>query len=335
MTAEDHENQVRRILIVDDDQASREILKEALKWEGYEVRQLSNGTQVTDTIQSWSPDLVLLDQNMPGMDGLETLSEVRKRNRYISVIFLSGNSSTAAVVEGLDAGADDYIAKPFDPQELLARVRSQLRIKDLNDQLREMNERLKELVDTDDLTGLYNMRSLYQKLDVELARARRYGRQVAVVMMDMDHFKSVNDGHDHLFGSYVLSEIGAIIRENIRATDIAARYGGDEFLIVLTEVTHEGAVVFCERLRKSIEERLFKNEGDSIKRTASIGFTITEPGQGGMDPRNFVRTADVALYMAKKSGRNCVRYQAYAADTQPATSETSSVESLRKNKIAS
>src|SRR5690606_31562220 len=132
----------------------------------------------------------------------------------------------------------DYIPKPFVPLEFLARVRTQLRIKDLHDQLRLMNEKLKELVDTDDLTGLFNMRSLYQKLDVELARARRYQRQVGVVMMDMDYFKSVNDGHDHLFGSYVLSQVGAIIRKTIRTTDIAARYGGDEFLIVLTEINH-------------------------------------------------------------------------------------------------
>lgn len=299
----------RRILVVDDDTASLDIIHEALNWEGYEVLTLTAGRDALERIQEWEPDLVILDVNMPNFDGIEVLREVRKNERYISVVFISGNASTAAIIEGLDAGADDYIPKPFVPLEFLARVRTQLRIKDLHDQLRLMNEKLKELVDTDDLTGLFNMRSLYQKLDVELARARRYQRQVGVVMMDMDYFKSVNDGHDHLFGSYVLSQVGAIIRKTIRTTDIAARYGGDEFLIVLTEINHEGAAAFCERLRKAIEETVFDNGVDRIQLTASLGFSVTEPGQQSVDPRNLVRTADVALYDAKRSGRNCVRSQ--------------------------
>lgn len=301
----------RRILVVDDDSASLEIIHEALKWEGYIVRTAEAGADALKTISEWTPDLVILDVNMPGMNGIETLRDLRKSDQYVSVIFLSGNSSTNHVIEGLDAGADDYIGKPFDPQELLARVRTQLRIKDLNEQLRQANEKLKELVDTDDLTGLFNMRSLYQKLDVELARARRYLRQVCVVMMDMDFFKSVNDGHDHLFGSYVLSEVGAIVRNTIRTTDIAARYGGDEFLIVLTEVSKDGAKAFCERLRSNIEKRVFDNGVDRIQLTASLGYSITEPGQIGVDPRNLVRTADVALYVAKRTGRNCARFQPY------------------------
>lgn len=300
----------RRVLVVDDDSASLEIIIEALRWEGFQVKALSDSKKAVTEIKSWGPDLVILDVNMPGMNGIETLKEVRQQNHYVSVMFVSGHASTDAIIKGLDAGADDYIAKPFVPLEFLARVRAQMRIKDLNDQLRAMNERLKELVDTDDLTGLFNMRSLYQKLDVELARARRYFRQVGVVMLDMDYFKSVNDGHDHLFGSYVLSEVGAIIRNTIRATDLGARYGGDEFLIVLTEITEDGARAFCERLRKRIEETVFENGKDRIQLTASLGFSITDTAPSGVDPRNLVRTADVALYEAKGAGRNCVRYQA-------------------------
>lgn len=297
----------RNILVVDDDQDSLEIVTTALKWEGYRIFKAQSGPEALRILEEHVLDLVLMDINLPGMTGQEALSHVRRREKYVSVIFISGNTSTESVVQGLDAGADDYICKPFDPREMLARVRTQLRIKDLNEQLRMANERLKELVDIDDLTGLFNMRSLYQKLDFELDRATRFSRSVCVVMMDMDYFKSVNDGHDHLFGSYVLSEVGEIIRQNIRNIDIAARYGGDEFLIVLTETSHDGAMIFCERLRKAILGTLFKNGEDEISLTASLGFAITAVGDRNMDAKSLVRAADMCLYDAKRAGRNCVK----------------------------
>ena len=150
------------------------------------------------------------------------------------------------------------------------------------------------------------MRSLYQKLDYELDRAGRYGRSVAVVMMDMDHFKSVNDDNDHLFGSYVLTEVGRIIRENIRKVDFGARYGGDEFLIVLTETTADGAYRFCERLRQGIESTVFKSELYQKKLTTSIGVAVTNPGNCTVVARTLVRYADKALYKSKEKGRNRV-----------------------------
>lgn len=310
---------VRRILVVDNDPDSLEIISEALSWEGYAVQRTQSGREALDLIQTWDPDLIVLERNMPEMDGLEIIRDMRRKFSYVSVVFISGNSSTEAVIEGLDAGADDYISKPFDPLELLARVRTQMRIKDLNDQLRLANERLKELVDTDDLTGLFNMRSLFQRLEMELERARRYGRQICVVMMDMDYFKSVNDGHDHLFGSFVLAEVGKIVRQTIRSLDIGARYGGDEFLIVLTETDPEGARKFCERLRSRIEAYLFDSGHDQMRLTASLGFAVTQVGQGGVDPRTLVRAADVALYQAKHSGRNCVREMPFeATESTPA-----------------
>lgn len=312
------ESKDRRLLVVDDDPDSLEIIAEALKWEGYQVEMASSGPQAISLIQQWNPHLVLLDVNMPGMNGVETLRDLRAKAQYVSVMFISGNTSSEAVIRGLDAGADDYIPKPFDPLELLARVRTQLRIKDLNDQLRSANERLKELVDTDDLTGLFNMRSLYQRLDFELERGRRFGRQVCVIMMDMDHFKSVNDGHDHLFGSFVLSEVGQIIRNNIRSIDIGARYGGDEFLMVLTEVGTEGALQFCERLRQTVATKIYKSGTDEIHLTCSIGFAITPAGMTiaspPIDAKEIVRLADNSLYDAKRAGRNCVKYREIALE---------------------
>jgi diguanylate cyclase (GGDEF)-like protein len=169
------------------------------------------------------------------------------------------------------------------------------------------NRRLEKLVDIDDLTGLYNMRSVYQKLESEIGRAKRFNRAVAVVMMDMDDFKDVNDSNDHLFGSFVLSEVGKIILANIRGVDFGARYGGDEFLIALSEASVEGASLFAERLRKAIDSHVFSRDGASLKRTASIGVAVTEPALQKVDAKTLVRCADHAMYEAKRSGKNCVR----------------------------
>ena len=324
------ENHLRKILVVDDDPQSLRIVTKALEFEGYQVDQASNGVEAIDKMKAGDPHLVLLDVSMPGLDGLDTLRLLRARNQYVSCVFLSGRSSTEDVIRGLDAGADDYICKPFDTLELLARVRSQLRIKDLNDRLHAANTKLKELVDIDDLTGLFNMRSLYKKLDFEIERALRYQRSVCVIMMDMDHFKNVNDQHDHLFGSFVLSQVGKMIMSNIRKVDFAARYGGDEFLIVLTEIDQEGADIFCDRLRQRVERHLFENEGQKMRLTASIGFALVCPSKRRIDARTLVRYADKALYQAKEGGRNCVKqYQLGPLNSNNPT-ESAAIRTLRK-----
>ena len=300
------ENKNRRILCVDDDDTNRVLVGKALEFEGYQVQLAESGVVALQVLNEWHPHLVLLDMNMPGLNGLETLAKLHARDEYVSVMFLSANSKSEDIVRGLDAGADDYVTKPFEVGALLARVRAQLRIKDLNDNLRRANDRLKELVDIDDLTGLFNMRSLYKKLDFELDRARRYNRHVAVLMMDLDRFKRVNDEHDHLFGSFVIKEVGKMIRDNIRKVDFAARYGGDEYLVVLTEINLEGASTFANRLRERIAESTYANEFFSMKLTASLGLAITNPNTTVVDARALVRYADRALYKAKENGRNRV-----------------------------
>lgn len=296
----------RRILVIDDDPQSIDIIIEPLKWEGYNtlgVHSLEEGLKVID---SWMPMIIILDFKEKDVR-YKALSSIREIRPLASLLMLSDESSTDSIILGLDSGADDYIVKPFVPLELLARVRTHLRIRDLQEQLLFANEKLKELADTDDLTGLYNMRSLYQKLDFEMQRARRFGRQVCVIMFDLDHFKNVNDGHDHLFGSFVITEVGKIVRANTRNIDIPARYGGDEFLIVLTEVNFDGAYFFCERLRKSVEGTIFRSGDDSIQLTISVGFGMTDPKES-ITPKELVRRADHALYEAKESGRNKVCY---------------------------
>lgn len=301
------DNKKRKLLVVDDDETHRTLVGKALEFEGYQVRTADSGEVALSLIEQWRPHLILLDIDMSGLNGLETLGKLRiRQDEYISVIFVSAKSQTDDVIRGLDAGADDYICKPFAVLELLSRVRSQLRIKDLHDNLKKANDRLQELVDTDDLTGLFNMRSLYKSLDAELDRARRYNRTVGVIMMDLDHFKRANDENDHLFGSFVLAQVGRIIRDNIRKVDFAARYGGDEFLLVLTEIARDGAATFANRLRERIEQTEFKNDLHAIHLSASIGLAVVNPNERQVDARSLVRYADRALYLAKERGRNRV-----------------------------
>jgi two-component system cell cycle response regulator len=294
----------RRILVVDRDSQSLGVLLEPLRWEGYDTKGETSLKQALKVARTWSPHIVLIDSPVND-ESLKALEIFKKKLPLTSILLISEDSSTESIISGLDSGADDYIIKPFVPLELLARIRTHLRIRDLTQQLILVNERLKELVDTDDLTGLFNMRSLYQKLEFEIERAKRFQRDVCVVMIDMDHFKSVNDGHDHLFGSFVLSQVGKMIKQSTRNIDIPARYGGDEFLVVLTEVNYDGAMLFCERLRKFIEKTNFDNGTDQIRLTSSMGFAITRPGET-VTARELVRRADNALYQAKRNGRNKV-----------------------------
>ena len=304
-------NNSRKIMVVDDDKDHLNFVKKTLEYEGYNVTTVDSGEKAVTAIEDGAPDLLILDVNMPGISGIETLNLLRQKLSYVAVIFVSANDKPEDVVRGLDCGADDYIRKPFDIKELISRIKAKLRVKDLNDQLRAANEKLKQLVEIDDLTGLYNMRSIYQRLENEIVRSQRFKKQLAIVMMDMDHFKGVNDNHDHLFGSYVLAEVGKIIRANIRKVDFAARYGGDEFLVAITETNYEGAMLFATRLTEKIKDKLFESGKDTVRLTASIGVALTHPDVS-IDARDLVRKADEFLYEAKKKGRNRVEFFDYS-----------------------
>lgn len=295
----------KRVLVVDDDTENCKLIHEALSNEGFEVRIANSGTQAISIMQDWCPQLVLLDQDMPGMTGLDTLKHFRKNHFDVDVMFISANLSPKMVSDALEAGADDYIRKPFSFRELASRVKVRFRIRDLREDLQGANQKLFELSQRDDLTGLYNMRSMYERIDHEIKRAKRSARNVACVMMDMDYFKTVNDGHDHLFGSFVLKEMGALIHKSIREVDFGARYGGDEFLVVLSDTDEEGTKIFTERLRRTVQNHFFTDGKDGMKLTISIGYAVSSRG-GESNARDLVRIADHALYEAKELGRNRV-----------------------------
>lgn len=305
-----------KVLHIDDDKDNLKLVSRLLEHEGLVVRQATSGIEGLQLLGEFLPDLVILDINMQGLNGLQTLKLIRQRREQASVIFLTSKRETEDVIRGLEAGALDYVCKPFQPLELVARVKSQLKFKGIQDELRVANEKLQNLVDIDDLTGLYNMRSVYERLNQEIDRARRYKHSVAVFMMDMDDFKRVNDNHDHLFGSYVLSEVGKVIKANIRSVDFAARYGGDEFLICLTQTQPIGAVRFADRLRKKIAENEFVSGPDRIQLSASFGAAILENGKSLLDAHSLVRLADAKLYEAKANGKNRVESAMVNEDTQ-------------------
>lgn len=295
----------KKILIVEDDPSTQEVISESLKMAGAIVETASNAKDALEKVRFWKPQLVISDHDMPGMNGRDMLHELRDNKNYVTVIIVSGRTDTDTVVDCLMTGADDYIKKPFRTEEFLARVDVSLRHNEAHRELFQSNQKLNEMVDLDYLTGLYNMRSIYDKIDYEIKRTKRYSRSMACIMIDMDHFKNVNDDNDHLFGSFVLQEMGKIIQENIREVDFAARYGGDEFLIVLCEITPEDAHNFCERLRDKISKYKFSNGESTASLTVSIGYSTLTHNED-VDSKGLVKQADHALYRAKKQGRNQV-----------------------------
>lgn len=297
----------RPILVLDEGPDTLELMAEPLRWEGYEVHGFTSEKEATEALNCLRPQLIILDPDFAEGHGLNFVNNLFSTVQKVPVVVVSSNYTTEKITQFLDLGASDFISSPFVPMEFLARVRTQLRMRDIQEELLASNQKLQELVEIDDLTGLFNTRSLYSKLEFEIERAQRFERPVTVVMIDMDKFKSVNDGHDHLFGSFVISEVGKIIRQNTRTVDIPARYGGDEFLIVLSEIPLSGVEFFCEKLRKRVEQHTFISGHDSIKLTLSIGFATYEgdPSQA-ITGKELVRRADSALYEAKHQGRNRV-----------------------------
>src|SRR5438105_6364682 len=269
-----------RILIVDDHEDNVELLRARLESWGYRTESAKDGAEALAAIEEKLPDLVLLDVMMPKIDGIEVARRVKNNPDlpFIPIIMQTALDSTENKVEGLEAGADDYITKPIDFAELKARVNSMLRIKRLQDaleererQLLEANERLRHMSQTDALTGLDNRRHLEERIDEMFEHARRLNEPFACVMCDLDRFKSVNDTHGHQAGDAVLKQFAKILRNEVREIDRAGRYGGEEFMLLLPGTVLDAAVTFAERVRKQVEGHTFTYDGGTLTRTASFG----------------------------------------------------------------
>ncbi|MDT8443039.1 MAG: diguanylate cyclase [Desulfuromonadales bacterium] len=297
------------VLIIDDSKSVRQqilnILSNADLFSGY--LEATNGIEGFKILLNEKVDIVLCDVEMPGMDGFKFLSMVnsRKELQDIPVLLLTSHEDVATKVRGLEQGASDYVTKPFSPEELLARVKVQLKIKTLQDHLKESNQQLRTLSQTDPLTGLYNRRHMMTTLESELDRSNRISSPFSLLMIDLDHFKRINDTYGHQQGDRVLQSISQEIQAQLRQYDSAARFGGEEFALLLPETNLSEGTMVAERLRQIISKIQFSDSISDLKITASIGIAAI-PHKKINSTEDLIRLADNALYAAKSNGRNRV-----------------------------
>ncbi|MBI2264585.1 MAG: diguanylate cyclase [Armatimonadetes bacterium] len=283
-----------QVLAVDDDLGIRQYLSAHLDLEGFRVVSAEDGPSALRMAEQVRPDVILLDVMLPRMDGFETCRCLKSSptTREIPVIFLSVRASTKDKIQGLEAGADDYVVKPFDPQELIWRIKavhrrsstslSQVReIEKRAVQLAKMNQALRQQAITDGLTGLFNRRHFSERLEQEWARATRYKRPFSLLLLDLDDFKQVNDRFGHPVGDAVLSEVGSAIVSAVRKVDFPARYGGEEFAVILPETPEEGALVAAHRIREKVEALQVATSDEIVSITASLGISCYPDGAVG------------------------------------------------------
>ena len=296
----------KRILVAEDDPVSRRLLEVFLvKW-GFEVVLAATGLEALQLLERMdAPRLALLDWMMPGMEGVQVCRKLRefKDRPYVYVLLLTARTQKEDLLQGLDSGADDYLTKPFDSQELRARLHVGQRILDLQDKLIAAGEELLFRATHDNLTGISNRGVIMDSVRRERSRQDRGATAFAIVLADVDHFKYVNDTYGHLAGDAVLQEIARRMTGCIRPYDCVGRYGGEEFLIVVPSSDAMGALGLAERIRKDIEAKPVFAEGASISITASFGIASSTPSRL-IDPQELLRFADDALYRAKANGRN-------------------------------
>lgn len=301
-----------RILIVDDHPDNIEILRARLEASGYRTTCAPDGLEALRLVSESPPDLILLDVMMPRLDGIEVARRIKADTRlpFIPIIMQTALGSVQSKVEGLGAGADDYIPKPIDFDELEARVRAMLRIKALQDavqrreqELATANAELQRVAVTDGLTGVFNRRHIEERFREMFEHSLRLHEPLAIAMFDLDHFKAVNDTHGHPAGDAILKQFAALLRDTVREVDRVGRYGGEEFLVVLPGTVLDAAVTFAERTRQQVAAHPFAFDGGSLRRTVSGGVAAwPHPRIDGRAA--LLKAADDALYVAKALGRD-------------------------------
>ena len=295
-----------KILIADDESVSRHMLRGLLvKW-GFEVVTAEDGNAAWKHLTSTdAPRMALLDWMMPGQNGVDICREMRKLRPapYTYILLLTAKDAKESVVEGLESGADDYLTKPFHPQELRARIRVGLRLLELEDSLVQAREAMRFKATHDALTGVWNRGAIMEILDREITRSRREGTSLGVLIADLDHFKSVNDTYGHLAGDHVLCEVTKRMQAGIRSYDAVGRYGGEEFLILLPGCSRSETADKAERLRETIFQQPIETETGPLKISLSFGG-VAIGDWPDYSASQILHLADLALYRAKVEGRN-------------------------------
>jgi two-component system, cell cycle response regulator len=321
-----------KILIADDEALSRRLLEKTLERAGYEVIAVENGrAAVRQLCQSDGPRLALLDWVMPELDGPGVCREVRRQQdeSYVYMVLLTSKESKEDIVTGLESGADDYLTKPFNVDELKARLRTGERILHLEGRLVEAREMMRFKATHDALTSIWNRGVIMDLLGRELMRSQRESGCTIVLLGDVDHFKSVNDTHGHLVGDEVLQEIARRLLLSIRSYDFVGRYGGEEFLLVLNNCKPQFAEARAEDIRKIVSSRPIQTLAGPLNITMSFGLLLSDVW--GVRPvEELLHEVDAALYAAKAAGRNCVRIAKPPVEAEvPALSVRESVPRLR------
>ena len=310
MSAEEIVSSRDTVLIAEDDPVFRRILQSCLQSWNYQVRACENGLDAWNVLQQQhAPQMAILDWMMPGMDGIEICRKIRslQQGPYRYVLLLTAKDDKHDVVQGLEAGADDYLTKPFDVDELHARVRAGKRILELQNELIQARESLRFEALHDHLTGVWNRGAVLNLLQREVQRRQRSGEALGVIMADVDHFKDINDSYGHLIGDAVLAEVARRLTASVRGYDSVGRYGGEEFLVIVPGCDPKALVVSAERLRRVIADRPIDSTSGPIPVTLSVGLVSVDADNAEpVEHIALVQAADSALYRAKAGGRNRV-----------------------------
>jgi diguanylate cyclase (GGDEF)-like protein len=290
----------RKVLTIDDNQTNLAVSKVHLERMGLDVLLADNSLAGIETAVCERPDLILLDIMMPDIDGYEACRRLKadSRTANIPIIFLSAKGQTTDKIAGLELGAIEYIAKPFDPGEFRARINIIL-------QMISLQEKLLSQANTDELTGVANRRCFNEMVDREVLHSRESGSPLSLLMLDIDHFKKINDTYGHLGGDIILRQLAELLKENVRPMDIVSRYGGEEFVLTMADTDWNQAEAAAEKLRRFAECCRWKVSAEKAVVTVSIGLVTMDVRQP-CDAEELVRRADAALYLAKQNGRNCV-----------------------------
>jgi two-component system, cell cycle response regulator len=293
------------VLVADDSPVYRKLVEGALAQHGYLVSFAKNGREAIDLVSDSQPTLLITDWEMPDLTGVELCSRIRcsENTSFTYIILLTSKTNKDQLIEGLAAGADDYLTKPFHPGELLARVAVGRRMAELHREVQTKNRLLEELSRTDSLTGLPNRRAIEDWATTALQGAARHGIPLWVVMADLDHFKTVNDTYGHETGDFVLKRFAQILRSNIRSADICGRLGGEEFVAIITYGDRIGIQTAVDRLREEFARERFEHSATIFQATASFGIAGFQ-GRHAPSFQQLLRDADTALYTAKRAGRN-------------------------------
>ncbi len=301
------------ILLVEDNKAQATIIRDYLSKNGYQVMIVEDGMSAIKAAKTSKVDIILLDRILPDMDGSDVCRWLKldQSTRDIPIIMLTAKGAMSDKISGLEAGADDYLPKPFDESELNVRIYARLRTKTQQDELKKKNRQLEDMLTRveslaimDPLTGIYNRRRFESIFTSEFKRAMRYQLPLTCMMIDIDHFKLINDAHGHQEGDTVLKEIARIIQTTIREVDTPARWGGEEFVVLSPNTSKEKSLLAAERLRKAVASHEFSRT-ETKKATISIGVAgLPDPSIDSQD--KLIHAADLAMYEAKKNGRNRV-----------------------------